>query len=234
VHVLALATGSTEPPHRVSAAVGRARGRALARVVARQATCWISVAAGKTMPAVEAQTRRPFARVLTRKTIDAVLRSRVGRAVTYGTRFVGDTRARRPSAKPVFVALMLSSACGAAMRQVRVATEAPEEFWLPDAAQGYLQAQGFEVAVLENTSARIRISATREVADVRSVVFVTMQTQYYTGLADAAAQTHSFKTEIRALRYLRDTDGGWTPADPEPLRALAEELANVIKTGARA
>ena len=39
---------------------------------------------------------------------------------------------------------------------------------------------------------------------------------------------------IRVLRYLRDAGGGWSPIDPEPLRALAEELANVIKTGAGA
>ena len=141
---------------------------------------------------------------------------------------------RRPRAVPVLLMLVLSSACASTMQQVRITTEVPEEFWLPDAASAYLQTQGFTVSVLESTSGRIRISGTKELGDVRSVVFVTMKTQYYTGIHDAAAQTHEFQAEIRVLRYLRNAGGGWSSTDPEPLRALAEELASAIKTGAGA
>jgi hypothetical protein len=138
---------------------------------------------------------------------------------------------RRPSAASALLALILWSACGGAMPVLRVTTEPPLEVWLPDPASDYLKAQGFTVSLLENANGRIRISATREVVDVRSVVIVTMQTQFFTGIHDNAAQTHNFKAEIQALRYQRDADGHWSPTDPEPLRGLADELANVIKTG---
>lgn len=139
---------------------------------------------------------------------------------------------RRPRAVSALLVLVLSSACASTMRQVRLTTEVPEEFWLPDAARDYLQTQGFTVWVLESTSSRIWISGTKELGDIRNVVFVTLKTQYYTGIHDAADQTHEFQAEIRVLRYLRDAGGGWSPTDPEPLRGLAEELADVVKTGA--
>ncbi len=138
---------------------------------------------------------------------------------------------RRQGAASALLALMLSSACGGTMQVLRVTTEPPLEVWLPDPASDYLKAQGFTVSLLENANGRIRISATREVVDVRSVVIVTMQTTFFTGIHDAAGQTYNFKAEIQALRYQRDADGRWSATDPEPLRGLAEEVAQVIKTG---
>jgi hypothetical protein len=140
---------------------------------------------------------------------------------------------RRPSAASALLALVLSSACAAAIQDVHLTSEVPAEFWFPDAARYYLQAQGFEVSVLENNDAHIRVSAARELVDVRSEVYVTMKTQHAVGLRDTSSPLDPFKAEIRVLRYLRDPDGGWAAADPEPLRGLAEELAQVIKTGSR-
>ena len=140
---------------------------------------------------------------------------------------------RRPRTGSVLLALALSSACAAAIQDVHLATDVPAEFWFADAARDYLQVQGFEVSILENNDNHIRMSAARELVDVRSEVYVTMKTQHYAGLRDTASPLDPFKAEIRVLRYLRDPDGGWAPADPEPLRGFAEELAQVIKTGSR-
>lgn len=139
-----------------------------------------------------------------------------------------------PSAGSVLVALILWSACGGTMQAVRLTTQFPPEVWMPDAARAYLEGQGFTVTVLENSEPRIRIYATREGVALRSVVEVTMTHPYSGTGGNVRDPMIPPEAEIRVLRYVRDSDGRWTPTDPEPLRALAEELANVIKTGAGA